>query len=311
MNPQNSLLRQHILRVWTLHWPLQLATVTVMTTVLMLFNLLAAGVSGAEQLLFHWGQGLEMVVYIKDSASDADVESLKAQLNESGHVENIHFTSKKAATENFLSSLGKDSLSLLSDPKWNSPLPASFEARLRRSIASEDRLEELKSWSASLKEISAVEDVFYGQGWIENFSHFIRQARFVVGGIWVLSLVVGLLIVGNCIRLSFLRRKEEIEVLELVGATPRFVRTPFIAEGIFLGLVSSVLSLGLSYALHSTTLQYLRAQWTFWNQWSALHPLELWMAGLNLLLGIGFGAVGAWLCVRKLNTGWSAAQGMR
>lgn len=306
-----SNLRQHIKRVWAQHWPLQLATVTVMTLVLMLFNLLAAGVHGAESLLANWGQGLELVVYIKDSSSTQDIETLKGHLQKSAQIESLRFVSKKAATEEFIKSLGKDSFPLLSDPKWNSPIPASFEAKIKSTMTGEASLGELKDWSASLKTMSMVEDVFYGQGWIENFSRFVTQSRMVVMGIWLLSLLIGLLIVGNCIRLSFLKRKDEIEVLELVGATTSFVRAPFIAEGIFLGIVSSAISIVLSFALHALVLKYLQTQWTFWTEWQSLNPLELWMLALNLILGVGFGAIGAWICVRKLNTGWSAAMGSR
>ena len=306
-----SNLQQHIQRVWVQHWPLQLATVIVMTLVLMLFNLLAAGVHGAENLLASWGQGLELVVYLKDSSTEKDIENLKSQLQKSEQIESLQFVSKKAATEAFVKSLGKDSFPLLSDPKWNSPIPASFEAKIKRTMTGEEDLNRLKSWSASLKELGMVEDVFYGQGWIENFSRFITQSRLIVIGVWILSLLVGLLIVGNCIRLSFLKRKDEIDVLELVGATASFVRAPFIAEGVFLGLVASVISIVLSYVLHAIVLHYLQSQWTFWTEWQTLRPLEFWMVALNLFLGASFGAIGSWVCVRKINTGWSAATGAR
>jgi cell division transport system permease protein len=305
----DSLSRQHIQRVWKQHWALQLATVTVMTAVLMLFNLLAAGVQGAERLMYSWGQGLEMVVYVKDTATPEETAAVQKELEASRKFSQVHFTSKQDATEAFMKTLGKDSVALVKDPQWRSPLPASFEAKLNESFAAESALEELKSWSTALTQMNGVDDVFYGQGWIENFSHFFRQAKIAVIGVWALALLIGLLIVGNCIRLSFLRRKEEIEVLELVGATSRFIRKPFVLEGMFLGVVASVISLGLSFGLHAVTLTYFKTNWTFWSEWSSIRPMEPWMIGMNLLLGIGFGAVGAWLCVRKLNTGWSAVGG--
>lgn len=307
----NGLSAQHVRRAWRQHWALQLATVIVMTMILVLFNLLSVSVRGANQLLFQWGQGMEMVVYLKDTATEADLGSLREKLESSKKFESVSYTSKKSATETFLSSLGKDSSSLLKDPKWSSPIPASLEARLDQGLGIQARVGEFQKWAEELKKFSFVDDVFYGQGWIENFSRFLSQSRILIGAVWLLCLAVGLLIVGNCIRLSFLRRKEEIEVLELVGATARFIRTPFVVEGIFLGLIASIISILISYILHSLVLHYLKSEWAFWSQWNELRPMEFWMILVNLTLGVSFGALGAWLCVRKLNTGWSAAQGAR
>ena len=127
--------------------------------------------------------------------------------------------------------------------------------------------------------------------------------------VWGLSLSVGLLIVSNCIRLSFLQRKDEIEVLELVGATPKFIRVPFLIEGLVLGLTASILSILISYGAHSVLLGWLSSKLGFWMAIQEIKPIESWFLIANLILGAGFGVLGAWNCVRKINTGWSAAVG--
>lgn len=217
------------------------------------------------------------------------------------------FTNKGEATKKFLTAMGQESLDLLNDPKWKSPIPASFELKLSEKIPMERRLASMQSWDAKLRAMDFVEDVFYGQGWIENFSQFLKSARGIVILLWVLSLSVGLLIVSNCIRLSFLQRREEIEVLELVGATPRFIRMPFLLEGLSLGAAASVASLALSFGLHTVLLAWLSDKWNFWGGFAQMAPMQPWYLGANVLAGIGFGVLGAWNCVRKLNTGWSAA----
>jgi cell division transport system permease protein len=173
----------------------------------------------------------------------------------------------------------------------------------------QQRLASLQSWSEQFRAFEFVDEVFYGQGWVENFSKFIGSARGIIGAIWILSLSVGLLIVGNCIRLSFLQRREEIEVLELVGATARFIRVPFLIEGLALGLTASLFSLAISFGLHSLLLGWLSAKWNFWLALQQMSPLQPWYVVMNIISGVVFGALGAWNCVRKLNTGWSAAAG--
>jgi len=301
-------MRQHLFRAWSRHWPLQMASVTVMSVVLLILNFMFLGLSTFNQTVGQWGRGLEMIVYVKEDASAANLDQLRQRIEKSGVFDQVQFISKNDATKKFLTSLGGESLELMKDPKWTSPIPASFELRLSEKVAMEDRVSQLQHWAAQMHSFDFVEDVFYGQGWVENFSRFLHSARGVVAVLWALSLSVGLLIVGNCIRLSFLQRREEIEVLELVGATARFIRMPFLVEGITIGLAASVFSLLLSFVLHSILLGWLGHKLDFWLALQQIAPMQPWYIFANVLTGVGFGALGAWNCVRKLNTGWAAVE---
>ncbi|MGZ3723653.1 MAG: cell division protein FtsX, partial [Bdellovibrionales bacterium] len=271
-------------------------------------NFMFLGFSTFNQMVGQWGRGLEMIVYVKEDATSASLDLLKQKLEFSGDFDQIQFISKNDATKKFLTALGSESLELMHDPKWNSPIPASFELRLSEKIPMEERVASLQSWAAKIHGFDIIEDVFYGQGWVENFSRFLHSARGAVVLIWVLSLSVGLLIVSNCIRLSFLQRREEIEVLELVGATARFIRMPFLLEGISIGVMASLFSLIVSFALHSALLGWLGHKLDFWMALQQVAPIQPWYVAANILTGIGFGALGAWNCVRKLNTGWAAVE---
>jgi cell division transport system permease protein len=300
--------QQHLARAWSRHWVLQIASVSVMSLVLLILNLMFLGVTAFNQTIGQWGKGLEMTVYLREGAPQSALDQLQARLEGSGEFESIQYISKGDATKKFLTALGPESLELLSDPKWNSPIPASFELKLSEEVPVERRIASLQDWANQFHGQAVVEDVFYGQGWIENFSRFVHGARGVVVLLWILSLSAGLLIVSNCIRLSFLQRREEIEVLELVGATMRFIRFPFLIEGMCIGLLASVISLALSFGLHSLLLGWLSQKWDFWIVLAHLPPLPAWALGANLATGCVFGVLGAWNCVRKLNTGWAAAE---
>ncbi|NJL25498.1 MAG: hypothetical protein HC902_10210 [Calothrix sp. SM1_5_4] len=180
----SSLVRRHIFRAWRKHWALQVASVTVMTLVLMMLNLLFLGYSAFNRTIESWGHGLEMAVYLRDASPASSVEAFRRQVEESGEFEQVRFTSKTEATKRFLSAMGPDSLELLNDPKWSSPIPASFELKLSERVSADRRVEVMQTWSAKFKTFEVVEDVFYGQGWIENFSKFIGSARGLVALFW-------------------------------------------------------------------------------------------------------------------------------
>lgn len=305
----NGLLVQHLGRAWRKHWALQVASVTVMTLVLMILNLLFLGYSAFQSTVNQWGSGLEMTVYLQEGISTEAQKNLQAKLEGNRDFESVRFTDKAEATKKFLTTLGGESLNLLSDPKWQSPIPANYEIRLNSQFAVADRVGALSRWSHDLKAMAGVDDVFYGQGWIENFSKFLSSARGAAFGFWALCLSVGLLIVSNCIRLSFLQRKDEIEILELVGATPRFIRIPFLVEGVAIGVIASLLSISLSAIFHSAILNWIGSNWGFWLALNDVSIFQGWHIVLNIVSGLMFGFLGAWNCVRKLNTGWSAAVG--
>lgn len=305
----NGYAMKHLLRAWQRHWVLQVASITIMTLVLVLLNLLFLGYSTFNKTVDQWGRGLEMIVYLREGTAADTIDGLRVDLEKSGEFDQVRFTPKDEATQKFLSALGPESLDLLKDPKWSSPIPSSFELRLSGKIPVELRVNALASWSAKLKGMEFIDDVFYGQGWVENFTGFLMSARGFLIGMWILSLSVGFLIVSNCIRLSFWQRKEEIEILELVGATTRFVRMPFLIEGLFLGVVASIISLTVSVLLHSALIAYIGQSSSLWFAFNQMRFMEPWAVGANIFTAAAFGFLGAWNCVRKLNTGWSAAVG--
>jgi len=301
-------LKQHMTRAWRRHWPLQVASVTVMSLVLLIVNFMFLGFSAFHHTLSQWGNGMEMVVYLKEDADMGKANEWQEHLKSSGDFESVRFVSKAEATKKFLTELGSGSLALMEDPKWSSPIPASFELRIADHIALDRRLASMQAWSAQFRGVAWVEDVFYGQGWVENFARFLSSMRLVVIVFWALSLSVGLLIVSNCIRLSFMQRFEEIAILELVGATSRFIRVPFVFEGLVLGLLASFVSLGISYGVHSLMLGWLAEQWSFWSALNQVPPLQTWHIVGNVVTGVAFGVAGAWNCMRKLNNGWAAVR---
>jgi cell division transport system permease protein len=303
-------IRQHLQRVWLRHWTLQVASISVMAVVLMLMNFLFLGQAAFKGLISHWGRGLEMVVYLKESLTDEQQEQLRRQIDASGDFQRIELVSKAQATQKFLTSLGPESLELLKDPKWHSPIPSSFELVLSEKVPVANRLQRMQEWNASFLQLPFVEDVFYGQGWVENFSAFVLKTGWVAIGVWIFSVLVGFLVVGNCIRLSFLHRRQEIEILELIGASSRFIRTPFLIEGLVIGLLAALASLGFSYLAHSWLLRWAAEEWGFLVTFGTVTPLSWTSAAMTLLTGLAFGLLGAWTCVRGLNTGWAASKGL-
>ncbi|HUT70824.1 MAG TPA: permease-like cell division protein FtsX [Desulfatiglandales bacterium] len=192
------------------------------------------------------GRTLTMSIYFKEDPERSAIEDIQRQLLDYP-VSIAKFVSKNDAMKSLRRQLGEKA-GLLDGLKEN-PLPASLEIILSRDEIDDSLPYELKK---KLERIENVDEVQYSQEWIDRI-----QA--VMGAVEIVGLVFGgllflaaLFIVTNTIKLTIYSRKDEIEILKLVGATNGFVKTPFLIEGSiqgFLGGSVAIIILFLGYLI--------------------------------------------------------------
>jgi len=184
------------------------------------------------------GGKIKMAVYLKDSATQAEAESLKKTIASYNEIEKFSYIAKEAALSDFKKKL-RDKKNIL-DGLGGNPLPASFIIDVKGTFRSLDSIEKI---ARRLEKIECVEDIEYGREWIDRFETlmvFFKLGMTAVGGV----LMVGMLfIISNTIKLSIYSRLDEIEIMKLVGATNRFIKGPFIIEGMIQGILGSAISL--------------------------------------------------------------------
>jgi cell division transport system permease protein len=195
-----------------------------------------------NQWLQGWGQDLTMSVYLKEGLSEVQIKEISSQIKELPSAEIERVISKEQAMEEFRRALGPQAILL--DGLRTNPLPASIEVVFRDE--KEDKIDPIPM-KETLESIPGVEEVQYSEEWIERFEgvmKMVEAAGFVVGGLLCLGV---LFIVTNTIKLTIYSRREEIEILKLVGATDWFIKTPFLIEGIFQGASAALFSLLLLF----------------------------------------------------------------
>ena len=159
----------------------------------------------------------------------------------------------------------------------------------------------------SITKIFGVDDISYGQSWVENYAALVKSFSYSSLLLIAVLLAGSLFVVGNSIRNSISLRREEIEILELVGATRSMIMMPYIFEGAIMGFFASALSCGICYLIFVWQASIINSSLGFWGLGSQFGYLAADKVFLLLLLGIVFGAFGAFLCVRKLSNGWAAS----
>ena len=191
------------------------------------------------------GRLLTMSVYFKEEPDRIVLEGVQRELLGFPGVTIKRFISKDDAMEDLRRQLG-DEAGLL-DGLTENPLPASLEITFSRDKGGGSIPSQLKR---RLERIDIVDEVQYSQEWIERFRAIMEAIKIVgivAGGLLFLA---ALFIITNTIKLTIYSRKDEIEILKLVGATNRFVKLPFLIEGSIQGFLGGSLALMLLFVAY-------------------------------------------------------------
>ena len=202
-----------------------------------------------EALLNSWKKGIRVLVYLKPEATDANRLDLNYQLQRIDGVQETRFVSKAKALL-FLKEKMKHQSSLLDNLKTN-PLPDAFEIRIKTSS---QEMKEVETLAGKIEDLPHVEHVEYGQHWIKRLTNITGVFKLVGYAMGSLFLMATLFIIANTIRLVLYSRKEEIEIMKLVGATHRFIKAPFYIEGLVLGALGSMIGIVTLYAAYQFVL---------------------------------------------------------
>ncbi|MBI2891212.1 MAG: ABC transporter permease [Nitrospirae bacterium] len=226
---------------------LSLLTCSVSMTIFAVYALLFGNVRDLTQA---WNRRIEVHAFLVDRLGHPEVQELTHRVEALPGVREVRYISKDEALRDVRRTLG-DSADFLEGLDSN-PFPASLEISLEPRYRHPDHIREI---AENVRSLPGVEDVEYGEAWVRKFASILSIVR--VGGYLLgFALFVGVVfIVSNTIRLSFLARQEEVNVMRLVGATNTFIKVPFYIEGILMGAASGVLGLALAYAFYLAVSQ--------------------------------------------------------
>jgi cell division transport system permease protein len=221
---------------------LTIITVTTIALSIMIASAFALFFVNAGDLLNLWKKGIRMMVYLNPDSSEAGYLDTQSRLQGIAGVRSVTFVSKEEALVRLKSQM-QHHTALLDNLKEN-PLPDAFEITIESSLRNSTELDFLAERIAALATVSEVE---YGQQWIRRFTNIINLFRLAGYGVGALFFMGTVFIVANTIRLVLYSRRDEIEIMRLVGATDRFIKIPFYLQGMIQGGAGTLLGLLLLF----------------------------------------------------------------
>ncbi len=223
------------MRQWPFLCSASILTMAVALATVATFFLVVVNI---EQLAQRWTKEIQIVAYLQKAPAQKNIAGLTKNLKGIPEVESVKYVSPAEAMKRFKDHLGEDA-SLLEGVDRDL-LPASFELGLKPEFRNQQGM---KTVIEKLENLLDVDDLRYGQKWLERFNDFARMLRFVGVILGGFLLFAALFIVSNTIKLTLYARRDELEIMALVGATMRFIKTPFLLEGAIQGLLGGLVSL--------------------------------------------------------------------
>lgn len=217
-------------------------TITLALLIVSLFLLLFVNLENAAEA---WSEKVQVTVYFDRELNSQEQMDLKNSIQKLPETSKVVWVSREDALKRFKDRL-KGQESLLEGVS-SEILPASFEISLKKNSRGTTAVD---VYVNKLKSISGIGEIQYGEEWVRRFNTFMTFMRIVgalVGGFLVLAVVF---IVSNTIQLTVYSRRDELEIMSLVGATRPFIKAPFLLEGLIQGIVGGTLALTLLGSLY-------------------------------------------------------------
>ncbi|MBI4646119.1 MAG: cell division protein FtsX [Bacteroidia bacterium] len=256
-----------------------LTTIISLSLVLFILGLVALLILYAKEFSDYVKENIGFSIIVEDNTKEADLIKLRKILDASRFILSTEEISKEKAAEILKEELGEDFISFLG---YN-PLPVSIDIRLKAAYANPDSIAVIKKELASYPEIK---ELFYQPSLIDFVNNNIRKISFVLLAFCGLLFVVSIALINNTVRLTIYSKRFIIKTMQLVGATKKFIRRPFIYRTIIHGFIGSIVAI----ILLSIAIYFIQSQISEIIIFSSMYIISV-----LFLLVIIFGILITWI----------------
>lgn len=286
--------------LWRLRWN-HLLTASAMAVTLFVFGSFMLVQVNLHQLLNGWGEQIQITAYMNKNLTAGEIAAVQARLQGWPEVERVRLVTQEQAWLDFQTALGSQSGLLEGLPR--DVLPASLEISLKPAQRDSPNVEQLAARLRNEREFTSVE---YPQEWVERLGLILLAVEWAKWGLGGLLFLATFFIVGSAVKLALLARREEIEIMQLVGASAELIQAPFMLEGMIQGLTGGFLSLALLWGL----FWFAQNEFPTFAGFMAplVRPQFLDLTNILFILSVGWllGAAGSLFALKRFIKTWKA-----
>lgn len=276
------------------HRRVNVVAIFVIATGMLLVSGVALAYVNFRQFAAYWGRQVHMVIYLHDGLTPERLEAVRLALSQAPETASLEYTSKDEAMQQLRTRLGERARIL--EGLHSNPLPASFTVTIRDEFR---RPEFLRERVEGYKQVPEIEDIEYGERWLERFHTLVWALEIGVIGIGGIIAVAVMFIIATTVRLALYTRADEIEIMQLVGATLWFIKVPFFLEGVLQGILGASLAVGLCYGAFAALMTWIEPMGSLFLDFSLVQFLPLSVIASLLLGGALLGGAGSLFSLRR------------
>ena len=236
---------------------------------------------------------LTIVAFVENDATEEDLKQIKSDINSLSNIQEIKFFSKEEVGEQIKQESEVFEVVLEEFKDGESPLKDTYQVKVKN-------IEEIKRTAEKIKKIDNVDVVRYGEGMVEKLVSAFDYIKKVTYGIVIALIIVTIFLIINTIKLTISARKREISIMRLVGASNFTIKTPFIVEGMILGLLGSIVP--VIFTTYGYLAFYRHFEGYLYSQLIQLIKPEPFIYQTSLIvivIGILVGMIGSASAVKK------------
>lgn len=272
-----------------------LASIATMTACIFLFGVFFALGFNFRHIVRVAEEGVGVTVFFDETLTQEQIQEIGKTIEQRSEVLQMKFVSAEETWEEYQQVYFKDNPNLAEGFKDDNPLAGS--AHYEIYLKSVEKQNELVSYLESLE---GVRKVNHSDVVAKTLTDVNMIIAYISVAVIVILLAVAVFLIGNTITVGIAVRREEIAIMKLIGATDVFVRSPFIIEGIVIGLVGSSIPLVIIYVLYNKVIQFMAEKFSILSlEFLPVGQIFGYLVPIALAIGLGVGLFGSITTIRK------------
>ena len=289
-----------------------LASIATMSACIFLFGLFFSILLNFQYIIKTAEEGVAITVFFDDDVTQKQIDDIGTALKGRDDVAKVNYVSADDAWDKFKNDYFGDNADLAEGFKNDNPLAGSdnYEGYMKTSEDDEASLSvRSKSLAATqqdlvkfAKSLDGVRKVNKSDVVANTLSSVNVLVAYVSIAIIIILFGVSIFLISNTVTMGITVRKEEIAIMKYIGAKDFVVRSPFVIEGLIMGVIGAIIPLALLYALYGKAVQYVLTKFQILNNIIEFLPASYvykFLLPIGLLLGVGIGFIGSFFTVRK------------
>ena len=289
-------LRQGAKNIWK-NKMFSLASIATMSACIFLFGVFYSVVVNFQNVVREVESGVAITVFFVDGASQEQMDEIGVQIGKRVEVSKKVFVSAEQAWDEFQKVYFEGAEEMAEGFTNDNPLANSAHYEVYMNDISMQ-----ESLVTYLESLDGVKEVKSSDIAANTLTDFNRLIGYVSAGIILILLCVAVFLISNTVTIGIAVRKEEIQIMKYIGATDFFTRAPFVIEGMFIGLIGSLIPLVAVYFIYNEAMMYVAGRFPSLSQLLAFLPVETVFTNLVPIcigIGVGIGFIGSFTTVRK------------